>query len=214
MIFIGLTIGIIIGALVGYLLAGRSNADTASKLNATETSIALKDELMRTQAEHHERQIDLMKADRKQLSEEMSTISGEVLSRTSKQLSAEFTERQKLERQQAKNELDKRTIEIKTAVNPVTEKLAEVQQKVESLEKERVKAQGELGEQLKVLREGVGSLAKEAGGLTAALRKPMGRGSWGEVQLRNVIELAGMVEHCDFKTQHTVEGDSGDCVLT
>lgn len=209
MIFIGLTIGIIIGALVGYLLAGRSNADNASKLNAAEASIALKGELLRTQAENHERQIELMKADRKQLSEEMSTISGEVLSRTSKQLSAEFTERQKLEREQAKNELDRRTIEIKTAVNPVTEKLAEVQLKVESLEKERVKAQGELGEQLKVLKEGVGSLAKEAGGLTAALRKPMGRGSWGEVQLRNVIELAGMVEHCDFKTQHTVEGDSG-----
>jgi DNA recombination protein RmuC len=209
MIFIGLTIGIIAGAILGYLLAARSNADAVLRMNAAEASLALKDELLRTQAENHERQIELMKSDRKQLSEEMTTISSEVLSRTSKQLSAEFTERQKLEREQAKNELEKRTVEIRTAVTPVTEKLAEVQQKVESLEKERVKAQGELGEQLKVLKEGVGSLAKEAGGLTAALRKPMGRGSWGEVQLRNVIELAGMVEHCDFKTQFTVEGDNG-----
>ena len=91
----------------------------------------------------------------------------------------------------------------------MTEKLSEVQQKVESLEKDRVRAQSELGEQLKQLREGVGSLANEAGGLSAALRKPMGRGSWGEVQLRNVVELAGMIEHCDFETQVTVEGDEG-----
>ena len=209
MIFIGLTIGIILGTIVGYLVASRSDGDTRSRLTTAEAEVAAKDELLRAQAENHARQIEMIRADRKQLSEEMTAISGEVLSKTSKQLSAEIAERQKLERELAKNELDKRTVEIKTAVNPVTEKLAEVQQKVDSLEKERVKAQGELGEQLKVLREGVGNLAKEAGGLTAALRKPMGRGSWGEVQLRNVIELAGMIEHCDFETQFTVEGDNG-----
>jgi DNA recombination protein RmuC len=208
-IFIGLTIGIAIGALVGYLLAARSGADTASRLNAAEAAVELKEELLRTQAENHERQIELIRADRKQLSEEMSTISGEVLTRTSKQLSLEMAERQKLEREQARNELEKRTVEIKTAVTPVTEKLAEVQQKVDSLEKDRVKAQGELGEQLKNLQAGVANLADQAGGLSAALRKPQGRGSWGEVQLTNVIELAGMVEHCDFVSQTAVEGDNG-----
>ena len=100
-------------------------------------------------------------------------------------------------------------MKIKTAVTPVTEKLAEVQQKVEALEKDRAAAQGKLGEQLKFLQEGVMNLADQAGGLSAALRKPQGRGSWGEVQLTNVIELAGMVEHCDFVSQTAVEGEEG-----
>lgn len=209
MIFIGLIIGIVLGALVAYLLLNRRIAESASELKAVRSEAGAREALLETQAQNHEKQLELVRADRKQLSEEMTAISSEVLLKTSKQLEEDLAGRQKLERERSKNELEKRTTEIKTAVAPVTEKLGEVQKKVESLEKDRVRAQGELGQELKQLREGMGDLAQQAGGLTAALRKPMGRGSWGEVQLRNVIELAGMVEHCDFVTQQTVEGEEG-----
>lgn len=209
MIFVGLLTGIIIGALASYVLVGRRSGESELEVRALKAELGHKDELLESERASHAEQIQAMRADEERTREQMAAISNSVLQRASKQLAEQMTQQQKLERERAKNELEQRTVEIKTAVTPVTEKLAEVQKKVEQLETQRVKAQGELQEQLKYLREGTDALASEAGGLTAALRKPMGRGSWGEVQLRRVIELAGMVEHCDFTTQVTVEGDDG-----
>lgn len=209
MIFVGLIAGFAIGALVAYVIFGRRSDEAEVEARALKTELGHKDEQLRIQAGHHARQIEVMEADEERMREQMTAISNRVLQQTSQQLADQMNQHQKLERERAKNELEKRTVEIRTAVTPVTEKLVEVQKKVEELEAQRVKAQGELQQQLKYLREGTDALANEAGGLTAALRKPMGRGSWGEVQLRRVIELAGMVEHCDFNTQVTVEGETG-----
>lgn len=201
--------GTLIGALIAYAYLSRTRAEAVAELRATQAEVSAAEARLAIQAENHDREITMIRADRRQMSEQMAAISTEVMQRTSRQLAEDMEQRQKIDRLASRNELDRRTAEIKTAVTPVTEKLSEVQRKVESLEQDRVRAQSELGEQLKQLREGVGHLADEAGGLSAALRKPMGRGSWGEVQLRNVVELAGMVEHCDFETQVTVEGDAG-----
>jgi DNA recombination protein RmuC len=214
MIVIGLIAGLILGGLAVYAVQSRRHGETAGRLGdalaelrAIEEKLAGTENQLELQAAHYERQIERVQADRKQLSDEMAAISGEVLQKTSRQLSEMLTQQQKLERQEAKAELDKRTTEIRTAVTPVTEKLTEMQKKVEELERERARSQVELGEQIKHLNQGVGDLANQAGGLTAALKKPAGRGSWGEIQLRNVIEMAGMVEHCDFETQVTVHDD-------
>lgn len=209
MIVVGLIVGIAIGALAAYVVFGRKAGESELELRALRGELLHKDELLRTQAANHAQQVEAMRADEERLREQMTAISNSVLERTTRHLEEQLEQRQKLEREQAKNELEKRTVEIKTAVSPVTEKLAEVQKKVEELEAQRIKAQSELNQQLRYLKEGTEALASEAGGLSAALRKPMGRGSWGEVQLRRVIELAGMVEHCDFTTQVTVEGDEG-----
>jgi DNA recombination protein RmuC len=77
------------------------------------------------------------------------------------------------------------------------------------LERERRQAQGELAQMLRQLGDGVGTLRQETGNLVSALKRPSTRGSWGEIQLRNVVEMAGMVSHCDFLEQSTIQTGEG-----
>src|SRR6266480_3159679 len=77
------------------------------------------------------------------------------------------------------------------------------------LERERREAQGELARMLDQLGEGDGTLRQETGNLVSALKRPATRGSWGEIQLRNVVEMAGMLPHCDFVEQSTIQTGEG-----
>lgn len=80
--------------------------------------------------------------------------------------------------------------------------LRQVERRIASLETERARASGELVGQLRALRMGSEQLRAETSTLTRALRQPHGRGQWGELQLRRVVEMAGLAEHCrDFSTQ-------------
>ncbi len=85
-------------------------------------------------------------------------------------------------------------------VQPLADSLGRLQTQVRELERAREKAYGSLGEQ-------VHALARETATLSTALRSPHIRGRWGEVTLRRVAELAGMVDNCDFQEQETREGD-------
>ena len=84
-----------------------------------------------------------------------------------------------------------------------------MQGEIARLERERREQQGELAAMVRTLGEGVGTLQRETGNLVSALKRPSTRGSWGEIQLRNVVEMAGMVSHCDFVEQSTVQTGEG-----
>src|ERR1700683_31377 len=85
-------------------------------------------------------------------------------------------------------------------VQPLADSLGRLEIHVRELERAREKAYSSLGEQVQ-------TLARETGTLSTALRSPQTRGRWGEVTLRRVAELAGMVHNCDFSEQETCEGD-------
>ena len=103
----------------------------------------------------------------------------------------------------------RRAEEIKGLVAPVQEKLGRMESEIGRLERERRQAQGELAQMVRQLNDGVGTLRQETGNLVSALKRPTTRGSWGEIQLRNVVEMAGMVSHCDFVEQSTIHTDDG-----
>jgi DNA recombination protein RmuC len=114
-----------------------------------------------------------------------------------------------LERQQteAKSELEKREKAVETLVKPIAESLKQVDEQVRALEEKRAHAYGTLSTQVASLLETQKALQTETGNLVKALREPQARGRWGEVQLRRVIEMAGMLEYCDFDEQVTVSNE-------
>jgi DNA recombination protein RmuC len=94
-------------------------------------------------------------------------------------------------------------------LEPVQDGLLRVDEQLQSLGRDRAAGNAELFERLRAMVEGQQQLADETQRLVHALRTPHVRGQWGELQLRRVVELAGMLEHCDFDMQHTVRDDDG-----
>jgi DNA recombination protein RmuC len=94
-------------------------------------------------------------------------------------------------------------------VEPVRESLAKVDARIQELERARVGAYAGLAEQVRSLIETQKDLRAETGKLVTALRSPNARGRWGEVQLKRVVEMAGMLDHCDFTSQTVLHGEDG-----
>jgi DNA recombination protein RmuC len=92
---------------------------------------------------------------------------------------------------------------------PIKETLQKFETQAKELEDRRLRTVSAVGEQLRTVAEGQERLRAETGNLVTALRAPHVRGRWGEVQLRRVVELAGMVGHCDFLEQESERDDTG-----
>ncbi|HUB72540.1 MAG TPA: DNA recombination protein RmuC [Solirubrobacteraceae bacterium] len=140
---------------------------------------------------------------------ELKSISVDVLAQTGESLAQRIADARRAEEERAAGEMALRTEEIKGVVAPVREKLGRMESEIARLERERRQAQGELAQMIRQLGEGVGGLRAETGNLVSALKRPATRGSWGEIQLRNVVEMAGMVAHCDFLEQSTIHTGEG-----
>ncbi len=112
------------------------------------------------------------------------------------------------QQERAKRELGDREQAVENLVKPIKEALTQSQAQIAALEKSRSEAYGGIKSQLETMQASQQSLTQETKNLVNALRRPEVRGRWGEITLRRLVELAGMVEHCDFQEQvHTSVDD-------
>jgi DNA recombination protein RmuC len=105
--------------------------------------------------------------------------------------------------------LETRQRAIDAVVKPVRESLDKVDGRIRDLERERGHAYGQLTTLVRQMADTQERLRTETGNLSRALRAPAVRGRWGEIQLKRVVEMAGMIEHCDFGQQQTLTSDEG-----
>jgi len=109
----------------------------------------------------------------------------------------------------AKGDLEKRQTAITELLKPLKESLVKLDTDMRHIEKERKGDQESLREQVKTLVENEKQLKTETSNLVKALRTPLARGRWGEIQLRRVVELAGMLNQCDFFEQQQDSNEEG-----
>lgn len=157
--------------------------------------------------ERAKERLEQVKAEQERLGDSFKALSAEAL----KQNNASFLDlaKETLSRYQqgARDDLDRRQASIRDMVKPLSESLNKVDSKIEQLEKSRVSAYASLGEQIKSLAATQVKLHGETANLVKALRMPAARGRWGEIQLRRVVEMAGMLDHCDFLEQRSADGE-------
>jgi DNA recombination protein RmuC len=134
-------------------------------------------------------------------------LSAEALEASTRQLAELARSQLQTAEAEAKGDLERRQHAVEQIVAPLREQLGRVDAQLVSLDQERRESRGALDAQLRTLTETGEKLRTETGALVTALRKPNARGQWGQMQLRNVVELAGMVRHCDFAEQTSLAGE-------
>lgn len=198
--------------------------ERASRLPALEHKLAEQDGLMSRASTKIAELTTLLTEERKSAGEKLALLNEaqQKLADAFKALSADalksnnqsFLELAKtsLEKFQegAKGDLDARKKAVDELVRPLKESLEKVDTKIGEMEKVRLAAYSALSEQLKGLIETqIPMLRGETQSLVRALRQPTVRGRWGEIQLKRVVEMAGMLDHCDFLEQESREGEDG-----
>lgn len=227
-------VGAVLGALIIWLLLRTREATLSTRAESAEALIAkLETDLaahrarvielesagaaLRAQLEAErkaaEARIDDLRDARTRMSDAFKALSADALKSSNEQfLNLAQTHLAKFQ-DGAKGELEKRQQAIDALVKPIRESLEKVDGKIGEIEKTRVGAYEKLVEQLRSLGVAQAALHSETTRLSTALSATKTAGTWGEIQLRRVVELAGMVEHCDFTVQETSGGMRPDLVV-
>ncbi|MEO6445325.1 MAG: DNA recombination protein RmuC [Gemmatimonadaceae bacterium] len=184
-------------ALASAQRAERESAEALASLKATRE----------TERRATEEQLAFLAKSEERLTESFSKLAGDVLQQSGASFLEMASGRFGQLREGAAADIDARKAEVQQLVTPIKESLEKLQGVVSEVEKHRIGTFSALENQIKNLSEGQVRLSSETQNLVKALRAPQVRGRWGELQLRKVVEFAGMERHCDFTEQTTVVSD-------
>jgi DNA recombination protein RmuC len=209
----GAAVSAVVTALV---LAGRSAARlAAAELDRARSVADLQADLARAEASlaqertaADERQA-AWEETRRQLAGEFAELSAKALAQNNTQFLELADARLKEAQQAATGDLEQRKQAIEQLLSPLRDQLGKYEHGLRLLELERQKAYTGLSEQVRHLSDSQERLQGETRNLVTALRAPATRGRWGEMQLRRVVEMAGMLEHCDFDEQVSAQSEEG-----
>ena len=205
-LIVGIAIGIAIGLAIGVLVArGRQCQPGAAAPDPAVIEAQHSAALTQLQADERAVQSRLI-ADHAAMQARADAL-GEQVEALRVQY-REVVERHRADAQ-AQVERDQRESRVLQALTPVQESLRTMQQKVTELETQRSQQHGELAEQLKHTQAAGEQIRMTTESLASALRSNSTRGVWGETQLRNVVQAAGLIERVDFDLQHSVSSDAG-----
>ena len=201
-IFIVFFTGLILGALlIAFLRGQRVKHLLTENQELTMT--------LRLERQSNEQLDELLDQARYQLADTFSQLSTDALNRNNEQFLQLAEENLKRHQSEAKAELNIREQAIEQLVKPISDALNKTSAQINTIEKERKESYGQLYTTIKHLNEGQQNLKQETQNLVQALRRPEVRGQWGEMTLRRLAELSGMVAHCDFFEQTSQKTDSG-----
>jgi len=179
---------------------------TLATLTAREAELQARVEFERRAAAE---KLALLDETRQKLSDAFKALSADALSRNNQAFLDLARATLAQTQEAARGDLDLRQQAIADLVTPVRASLEQVDSKILEMEKARAGAYAALHEQVRNLADTQSLLRAETGKLVTALRTPSARGHWGEIQLRRVVEMAGMLDHCDFHRQATLFGEEG-----
>jgi DNA recombination protein RmuC len=210
MLFAGLALGVVLGAVIGFLLARNRQAAATADL----TVRAAAAEQRAHAAEEKGIMADRAARDRaalveNQLAERFTALSTQALDASTARFLEVAEGRLQAANTLAAGELDKRRTAVEHLVSPLKETLSRVEAQLRESDAARRSSHAALTEQVTIARESSDQLRTQTQSLVTALRRPEARGRWGEMQLRRVVELAGMSARCDFDEQVSIATDEG-----
>ena len=192
LIIVSLLLALLVGGVFGWLMA---RLKFVGKITKLETQLSL--------------EVNTVTQQQEMLKQTFSALSSDALKHNNQMFIDLAQETLKRFHVQAKGELDQKEKSIENLVKPISDALLKTEQQIQAMEKDRKEAYGSLHKHLETLSQTQLQLHDQTRNLVQALRRPEVRGQWGEITLKRLVELAGMVEHCDFYEQESVETDSG-----
>jgi DNA recombination protein RmuC len=194
--------GVVIGALITALLYMRRLHEQQKQVAQLQTTLEL-------ERQGYQEKLDSFKEARQQLSESFTALSSQALKHNSEEFLRLANENLKYFQGKANSDFELREKSIENMIKPIREALEKTEQQIQGIEKERKQAYGALHSHLENMARTQEALQDQTRQLVTALRRPEVRGQWGELTLKRLAELAGMVEHCDFYEQQSIDTEEG-----